>query len=57
MWVITAKVGVIREASSISRLLAAAKLQSAPGAVNPCYATFSVGVVQVSTILTDLHQD
>jgi len=28
--------GVIREASGISRLFAAAKLQSAPGADNPC---------------------
>jgi len=38
MGMITAKMGVTRVASGISRLLGATKLQSVPGTDNPCYA-------------------
>jgi len=39
MEVITAKIWGDKGASGISRLLGTAKLQSTPGADNPCYAT------------------
>jgi len=43
------KLGVIRQASGISRLLGAAKLQSVPGADNPHYAC---DITQFSLIIT-----